>query len=199
MSRLILASTSRYRSELLGRLQLPFECIAPVVDEAARPGESPLALCRRLALAKARAVADRYPDALVIGSDQVAARAGVILGKPGSRAGAREQLMAASGTRLVFHTGVAVLRQRPAYQGLACDRTEVHFDRLDPERIDHYLDREPALDCAGSFKVEGLGISLIECVRSKDPTGLIGLPLIALVKLLREAGLDPLAGSDSAR
>ncbi|MGE3298709.1 MAG: nucleoside triphosphate pyrophosphatase [Porticoccaceae bacterium] len=192
MTRLILASTSRYRRELLARLGLAFECMAPAVDETARPGESPLALCQRLAIAKAEDIAGRFPEALVIGSDQVAECRGAILGKPGTRERAREQLLAASGRSVVFHTGIAVLRGHPAYRGLACDRTEVRFDRLDPERIDQYLDREPALDCAGSFKAEGLGIALFDSIHSHDPTALIGLPLIALHKLLRQAGIDPL-------
>lgn len=198
MTRLILASTSRYRRELLGRLGLAFECIAPAVDETARPGELPLALCQRLAIAKAEDISIRFPEALVIGSDQVAECSGELLGKPGSGERAREQLLAASGRSVVFHTGVAVLRGHPTYRGLACDRTDVHFAQLDPERIDEYLRREAALDCAGSFKAEGLGIALLESIHSKDPTALIGLPLIALHKLLRQAGIDPLAARPPA-
>lgn len=193
MSRLILASTSRYRRELLGRLGLAFECVAPAVDETALPGESPSALAERLAAAKAEDIARRFPEALVIGSDQVAACAGQILGKPGSMERARAQLLAASGRSVVFHTAIAVLRGEPAYRGLACDRTEVRFCALDTERIERYLAREPAFDCAGSFKAEGLGIALFESIDSSDPSALIGLPLIALCKLLRAAGIEPLA------
>ncbi len=193
MTRLILASTSRYRRELLGRLGLAFECMAPAVDETALPGELPLALSQRLAIAKAEDISIRFPEALVIGSDQVAECSGELLGKPGSGGRARAQLLAASGTRVVFHTSVCVLRGHPAYQGLASDRTEVRFDELDPDRIDEYLTREPAFDCAGSFKAEGPGIALLESITSTDPTALIGLPLIALNKLLRQAGIDPLS------
>ena len=190
--RLILASTSRYRRELLGRLGLPFECIAPDVDETAAAGEAPAAMAARLARAKAQAIASRHPDALVIGSDQVAELDGVALGKPGSRERSRAQLTAASGRTVRFHTGVCVVHSASARELRHVDSTEVRFRVLDAIMIEHYLDRESALDCAGGFKCEGLGIGLFEAIESRDPTALIGLPLIAVVRMLATFGVDPL-------
>ncbi len=187
---IILASTSPYRRALLGRLLPRFACEAPDVDETPLPGEGPGALAGRLARAKAASVAHRYPQALVIGSDQVASLAGEIRGKPGSVAAATAQLRASSGQRVSFHTGVAVVAP-----GIALCHVEpfhAHFRNLSAAEIDGYIGREPALDCAGSFKVEGLGIALFRRLEGDDPTALQGLPLIALAGLLRDAGFDVL-------
>ena len=184
---LVLGSTSRYRRELLSRLRLPFEVASPDVDEAPLPGEAPEALARRLALAKARAVAARHPEAVVIGSDQVACCEGRLLGKPGSREAALAQLRAMSGRDAVFLTAVAV-----AMPGAATaqwlDTTTVRFRALADDAIARYIDAEQPWDCAGSFRCEGLGIALFEAIESNDPTALVGLPLIATARLLRAAG-----------
>ena len=193
MPELILASTSSYRRGLLERLGLPFSVRRPVADESPLQGEMPSALALRLSLLKARSV--DAADALVIGSDQVAALGRTLLGKPGSQAAAREQLLACRGRTVTFFTGVTVLDTTSARQWQGLDRTRVHFAQLDPEHIEHYLAREQAFDCAGSFKAEGLGIALIERIDSEDPTGLLGLPLIWLSRTLRAAGLDPLRGA----
>jgi len=195
--RLVLASTSRYRSALLERLGVPFLVAPPGVDEIALPGEAPAQTALRLAEAKARAVAVRYPDALVIGSDQVADCAGVPVGKPGSRDAALAQLLMLSGKTVVFHTGVALV---DAATG-RCNATLVDvastFRMLDAAEIGAYLDREAPFDCAGSVKSEGLGIALFEQIESSDPTALIGLPLIALCRLLRGEGVDILAPAET--
>lgn len=187
---LVLASTSRYRADLLRRLGVAFRALSPQVDEAALPGETPAATAQRLAEAKAREVAARCPDALVIGSDQVAELDGVALGKPGSVERAQAQLAACSGRRVCFHTGLCLIDTRGgdlhAYR--ACDLTEVAFRPLSAAEIARYVESERPLDCAGSFKVEGLGITLFERIANDDPSALIGLPLIALCRLLREAG-----------
>ena len=189
---LILASTSRYRHELLARLRLPFTVESPGVDETARPGETPRALAQRLALAKARAVAERHPDALVIGSDQVAELDGLAIGKPGSHVRAVEQLRAMSGRSVVFHTAVAVLRLASGYSAQALVPVTVRLRRLGDGEIERYLRAEQPYDCAGSAKVETLGIALVEAVESDDPTALVGLPLIRTCAMLRAGGLDPL-------
>jgi len=188
---LVLASTSRYRRELLTRLTANFRAVAPQVDEAALPGEPPATLAQRLAAAKARDVAQRMPGALVIGSDQVADLDGRILGKPGAPDSARAQLAASSGREVVFHTAVCLVdaRETPARAFAAIDATRVSFRELAPDEIARYVAREQPLDCAGSFKVEGLGIALFERIESVDPTALIGLPLMALCRLLRAAGI----------
>ncbi|HET6603239.1 MAG TPA: Maf family nucleotide pyrophosphatase [Xanthomonadaceae bacterium] len=183
---LILASTSRYRREVLARLCLPFDCDAPGVDEAARPGEAPRALALRLARAKAEAVAARHPAAVVIGSDQVAELDGRAVGKPGDPVRARAQLAAASGKEVLFHTAVWVAAGEHGEGG--CDLTRVCFRTLDEDTIARYLRRERPLDCAGSFKSEGLGITLFERIETQDPTALIGLPLILTAGLLRRHG-----------
>ena len=184
---LILASTSRYRAELLSRLQLPFETASPHIDEALRADEDGPAMSMRLAREKARAVAQRFPGAVVIGSDQCAVRDDVVLGKPGDSATARAQLMAASGHCVDFHTAVCV-REPDGGEQVFSDMTRVRFRALDAEAVRRYVDAEQPLDCAGSFKVEGLGISLFEAVESRDPTALIGLPLIQLADCLRQLG-----------
>ena len=188
---LVLASTSRYRRELLTRLTANFRAVAPEVNEAALPGEPPAALAQRLAAAKARDVAQRMPGALVIGSDQVADLDGRILGKPGSPDNAHAQLAACSGREVVFHTAICLVdaRETPARAFAASDITRVSFRQLAPDEIARYVAREQPLDCAGSFKVEGLGIALFERIESVDPTALIGLPLMALCRLLRAAGI----------
>lgn len=184
--RLVLASTSPYRRQLLERLRLPFETARPEVDEAPRPGEAPDALAVRLAAAKARAIAERHGDACVIGSDQVAGLDGLPLGKPGDAAKARGQLAAMSGRNVRFFTAVHLIAA--GWEGTALDVTEVRVRPLCAEEIARYVEAESPLDCAGSFKCEGLGISLFEAIRSDDPTALVGLPLIALAGLLRKAG-----------
>lgn len=186
MSALILASTSRYRAELLSRLRVPFSCAAPEVDETPLPGEPPSALAVRLARAKAAAVAARHPGAWAIGSDQVAELEGAPLGKPGTREAACAQLAAMSGREVLFHTAVCMSNGERHLQ--ATDLTRVLFRTLHADEIERYVDTELPLDCAGSFKCEGLGITLFEAIDSKDPTALVGLPLISLCRLLREAG-----------
>ena len=189
---LILASTSRYRRELLERLRLPFEVIAPLVDEAPLPGEAPAVLAQRLAMAKARVVAAQHPGAIVIGSDQVADLHGQAIGKPGTHERAVAQLRSMRGQRITFQTAVAVVRADRGYaQGLLAS-VVVSFRDLSDAQIEHYLRTEQPYDCAGSAKCETLGIALLEAIDSDDPTALIGLPLIRTCRLLREAGLDPL-------
>lgn len=189
---LILASTSPYRQGLLQRLGLAFHCQPPQVDETPREEETPEALATRLALAKARAVAADHPAALVIGSDQVAAVGGRLLGKPGGFDVARTQLRACSGRSVHFYTGLALVCAGRDLQLQHVEPFCVHFRTLRDAEIDNYLAREEPYDCAGSFKVEGLGISLFRSLEGADPTALEGLPLIALCRLLRAAGLDPL-------
>lgn len=187
--RLILASTSLYRRRLLERLQLPFDCEPPAVDERPQPGERPEDLARRLALAKARAVSRQHPEALVIGSDQVADLDGRVLGKPGGHAAARGQLEACSGRILRFWTGVAVTRVADGFERFHVEPFCVHFRRLARENVENYLNREHPYDCAGSFRWEGLGIALFKRLEGDDPTALEGLPLIALTDLLAAAGV----------
>jgi len=186
---LILASTSAYRRELLKRLQLPFHCEPPQVIETPLPGEPPEALAARLSLAKAQAVADRRPSALVIGSDQVASLDGNPLGKPGTKERARTQLLACSGKAVTFYTGLAIVNVERGLVLEALVPFEVHFRILGEAAVEAYLAREQSLDCAGSFKVEGLGIALFEKLRGEDHTALEGLPLIQLCALLQQAGV----------
>ncbi len=188
MTPLVLASTSRYRRELLERLALPFSVSRPEVDESPRPGESPLSLARRLAQAKAHAVAAAHPEAWVIGSDQVAERDGLPVGKPGDPATAIAQLLAASGREQRFHTAFCLFRQADGGQFTGEDLTVVRFRDLQPDEVARYVAAEQPLDCAGSFKCEGLGISLFDAIETRDPTALVGLPLIALSAALRRAG-----------
>lgn len=187
---LVLASTSPYRATLLGRLGLPFTTERPRVDETPLPGEAPRALALRLAEAKAVEVAARLPGAWVIGSDQVAELDGAPIGKPGDHAGAVAQLAAASGRELCFHTGLCLARARPDHLATACDLTVVRLRPLDASTIERYLHAEQPYDCAGSFKSEGLGISLFEAIRTEDPSALVGLPLIALAGMLRAVGFQ---------
>ncbi|HJR72585.1 MAG TPA: Maf family nucleotide pyrophosphatase [Luteimonas sp.] len=186
--RLILASTSPYRRELLARLGLPFGTVSPQVDEAPIPGEAPPETARRLAAAKAAAVVAREPDAWVIGSDQIAELDGSALGKPGGREAAIAQLSAMSARAVRFATAVTLQRGEERFHAL--DSTLVRFRPLSAEEIARYVDAEQPFDCAGSFKSEGLGIALFDAIESRDPTALIGLPLIAVAGLLRKAGFS---------
>lgn len=195
---LILGSTSMYRRELLGRLRIPFEVVAPDVDESPRAGELPVDLARRLAVAKARAVAGQHPEAVVIGSDQVAELDGAAVGKPGNHQRATEQLRAMSGREVVFHTAVAVACVDRGFEDSDLARVTVRFRHLGDDEIERYLQTERPYDCAGSAKSEALGIALLQAVDSDDPTALIGLPLIRTCALLRRAGLDPLGVVDRA-
>ena len=190
MTRIILASTSPYRRELLGRLQIPFETANPDADETPLAGEAPAATAERLSLAKARAVADRYPDSLIIGSDQVAHEGEERFGKPGTREAARTQLRRMRGSTLVFHTGLCLLNTTSGHCQVRGVPTEVRFRNLTDAEIERYLDREDALNCAGSARSEGLGIALLEALRGDDPTALVGLPLIALCDMLRAEGVS---------
>ena len=189
---LILASTSRYRHELLSRLRLPFEAVSPQVDESALPGEAPVALAQRLALAKAWAVARQRPDAVVIGSDQVADLDGMALGKPGTHERAVQQLRRLRGHEVLFHTAVAVVRAGAGFEKAALSSVAVSFRMLTDDEIESYLRTEQPYDCAGSAKCETLGIALLSAIDSDDPTALVGLPLIRTSELLRQAGIDPL-------
>jgi len=184
--KLILASTSVYRRELLERLRIPFEIISPKVDEAPLPGEGTLNLALRLAKAKAAIVAKDHPDAWVIGSDQVADLCGAALGKPGNFERAMEQLQLMRGATVTFHTALCLMHGET--ETTLSIPTEVTFRKLSDEILEAYLHAEEPYDCAGSAKSEGLGISLLETIESDDPTALIGLPLIALSGLLRDAG-----------
>lgn len=188
MQPIVLASTSPYRKLLLQRLGLPFETAAPDVEEQPQPGESAEALVTRLSVAKARAVAQRYPDALIIGSDQAAVLGTQILGKPGDHARAAAQLQAASGKAVTFLTGLCVLNSASGRQTVAVIPYTVFFRPLSDAQIEHYLRHERPYDCAGSFKSEGLGISLFERMAGDDPTSLIGLPLIELTSMLASHG-----------
>jgi septum formation protein len=192
---LILGSTSRYRRELLERLRLPFDVRSPEVDETPLPGEPPAALAQRLALAKARAVAAAHPEAVVIGSDQVADLDGRPIGKPGNHQRATEQLRAMSGKQVVFQTAVAVVCLATGFEAQALAPVTVRFRELSDAEIEHYLRAEQPYDCAGSAKSETLGIALLDAIESDDPTALVGLPLIRTCALLRAAGIDPLAGA----
>ena len=190
VSALILASTSAYRRELLARLGVPFEALPPGVHEAYLPGESPADRALRLALEKADAVARAHPRAVVIGADQVAACAGEVLDKPGGAARCREQLATLSGRTALFYTACAVRGSGGTVHLAHVDTTTVVFRALSAEEIERYVARERPFDCAGGFRAEALGISLFECIESRDPTALIGLPLIWLASALRVAGFQ---------
>lgn len=193
MPRIVLASTSPYRRELLQRLRLPFEVLAPGVEESALPGQAPRATALRLARAKADDVAARTRDALVIGSDQVADVDGAALGKPGTHEAALEQLVRMQGRTIVFHTALAVVDAARSAALTDCVPTAVRFRRLPRAALDAYLRAERPYDCAGAAKIEGLGIALVEAVESEDPTALIGLPLIRLTAMLEALGVPVLA------
>jgi MAF protein len=189
---LILASTSPFRRALLERLGLPFSVEAPAVDEDRRPDEPPQVLVLRLAEAKAVAVAERHPEAIVIGSDQVACIDDQVLGKPGDRARAIAQLERAAGRTVVFQTGLCVLNAITGRTQTLVEPFRVHFRPLSRRHIEAYVDREQPYDCAGSFKSEGLGIALFDRLEGDDPSALVGLPLIRLITLLESEGCYPL-------
>ena len=187
---IVLGSTSRYRRELLQRLGLSFDVAAPEVDETALAGESPRSLAVRLALAKARAVAARFPMAVVIGSDQVADLAGIALGKPGTHERAVAQLRQMRGASVVFQTAVAVVCEDSGFEQVDLAPVRVQFRDLSDQEIETYLRAEQPYDCAGSAKSEGLGIALLDAIDSDDPTALVGLPLIRTCRMLRAAGIE---------
>ncbi|MEO7399413.1 MAG: Maf family nucleotide pyrophosphatase [Polaromonas sp.] len=190
---LVLGSTSRYRRELLQRLQIPFDVAAPDVDETPLPGEQPVAMAGRLALAKAHAVARTFPGAVVIGSDQVADLNGLPLGKPGSHEQAVIQLRQMRGQTVVFQTAVAVVCLETGFEQSELAAVRVRFRELDDAEIENYLRTEQPYDCAGSAKSEGLGIALLDAIESDDPTALVGLPLIRTCRMIRAAGIALLA------
>lgn len=187
--KLVLASTSAYRRELLQRFDLPFEVARPDIDETPLPGEAPQATAERLAVEKARAVAARFPDALIIGSDQVAYMGEALFGKPGTVERAVAQLKSMSGRTVIFHTALALLNTRSGHVQVEAVPTEVRFRSLSDDEIVRYVDKERPLDCAGSAKSEGLGIALLDALSGDDPNALIGLPLIALARMLRNEGI----------
>ncbi len=187
--KLVLASTSPYRRELLSRLGLPFEVSNPLTDETPVPGETPEAMARRLSEAKARAVIKDFPDALIIGSDQVATVDGKIYGKPGTHERAKEQLRLLSGKTVNFYTGLCLFNARTGQAEVCGVPTLVAFRDLTDIEIENYLQREPAYNCAGSAKSEGLGIALLSSMKGEDPNALVGLPLIALCDMLRRQGV----------
>jgi septum formation protein len=187
---LVLASSSPFRRELLSRLGMEFSSVSPDIDESGKVDETPEALVLRLAESKARAVAKMHPDALIVGSDQVATIDGRMLGKPGNHESAVDQLMQASGRRVSFLTGLCLLNSARQTLQLACEYYHVWFRELTREEVENYLRKEKPYNCAGSFKSEGLGISLFQRMEGDDPSSLIGLPLIRLVDMLRNEGVD---------
>jgi septum formation protein len=188
-SRIVLASSSTYRKALIARLGLDCRTAAPDIDERALPAEAPAATALRLAQAKARRIAEREPAALIIGSDQVAVLDDQLIGKPGTHAAAVRQLQAMSGKTVVFHTALCLLNSETNAVQLANVPTTVRFRKLDTAQIERYLRQDQPYDCAGSAKIEALGITLVEQVESDDPTALIGLPLITLVTMLQKEGI----------
>lgn len=192
MQRILLASTSVYRQQLLEKLHLPFICAAPQTDETPLPNESAEALVLRLAAAKAQALAIAYPNHLIIGSDQVCVIKGEITGKPHTEENARRQLRNASGQRVTFYTGLALYNSYTKHLQAVCEPFHVHFRQLSDNEITAYVRLEQPLNCAGSFMSEGLGIALFDKLEGRDPNTLIGLPLIALLEMLRAEGINPL-------
>ncbi len=186
---LLLASSSAYRRDLLARLRLPFSCSSPDIDESHRPGESAIELVKRLSRQKAEALATRNPDHLIIGSDQVAALNGRIIGKPHTFDKARQQLLDASGASVTFLTGLTLLNSQTGHYQTDCVPFTVHMRTLTPEQVERYLLAEEPYDCAGSFKAEGLGVSLFRRTEGDDATSLVGLPLIRLVDMLLAQGV----------
>jgi len=193
---LVLASSSAYRRDLLSRLVKHFEQSNPNIDEARKEGESPKTLVTRLAIEKAHALAAQYPESLIIGSDQIAINNGDVLGKPGNRANAIQQLTDCSGRTVEFLTAVALFDAKRSKVNTDLEKVIVTFRTLSALEIERYIDREQPFDCAGSFKCEGLGISLFKTIRSDDPNALIGLPMIKLNRLLIKAGVNPLLIDD---
>lgn len=192
MSRIVLASTSVYRKALLEKLGLAFICAAPDYDETPDTGESATELVRRLAIGKARSLAERYPDSLIIGSDQVCVMGNAITGKPHTPENAIRQLQQASGQCITFYTGLALFNSATAHLQSVVEPFDVYFRTLSTREIERYVDIEQPLDCAGSFKSEGLGITLFDRLSGRDPNTLVGLPLITLLELLRAEGVNPL-------
>lgn len=187
---IVLASSSSYRRDLLQRLKIPFQIFAPDIDESPRAGETPRDTALRLSREKALAARDRFPDALIIGSDQVAVLDGIQLGKPGNRENALRQLQSASGREVVFHTALSLVNARTGRVQSEVIPVTVRFRKLSDALIDRYLDKEQPYDCAGSARSEAMGIALCECIESRDPTALIGLPLITLVSMLQNEGFS---------
>jgi len=187
--KLVLASTSAYRRELLQRFDLPFDVARPDIDETPLPGEAPQATAERLAVEKARAVAGQFPDTLIIGSDQVAYMGDARFGKPGTIERAITQLKSMSGRTVIFHTALALLNTRSDHVQVDAVPTEVRFRNLSDDEIVRYVNKERPLDCAGSAKSEGLGITLLDALSGDDPNALVGLPLIALARMLRNEGI----------
>ncbi|EHN8831298.1 nucleoside triphosphate pyrophosphatase [Enterobacter hormaechei] len=192
MPNLVLASTSPYRRMLLEKLGIPFECAAPDVDETPQPGESPRHLVTRLAKEKAQSLAVRYPAHLIIGSDQVCVLDGEITGKPHTEENACQQLLRAQGSIVTFYTGLALYNSASGHLQTECEPFDVHFRHLSEQEILNYVRRERPLNCAGSFKSEGLGIALFDKLDGRDPNTLVGLPLIALCQMLRREECNPL-------
>ncbi|MEZ6880019.1 nucleoside triphosphate pyrophosphatase [Enterobacter sp. KB-280D8] len=192
MPNLVLASTSPYRRMLLEKLGIPFECAAPDVDETPQPGESPRHLVTRLAKEKAQSLAARYPAHLIIGSDQVCVLDGEITGKPHTEENACQQLLRARGSIVTFYTGLALYNSASGHLQTECEPFDVHFRHLSEQEITDYVRREHPLNCAGSFKSEGLGIALFDKLDGRDPNTLVGLPLIALCQMLRREECNPL-------
>jgi MAF protein len=189
---IILASSSQYRQKLLRQLGLPFRCLSPDIDESPHPGETPGHLANRLALTKAKVISKLNPTALVIGSDQVCSLGSIFFTKPISKENACAQLQACSGRQVDFYTGIALVQESTGFEKSSDELFSVQFRNLTQEEIENYVARELPLDCAGSFKVEGLGISLFEQIIGTDYNALIGLPLIKLCEFLRQAGVNPL-------
>ncbi len=190
MPSLVLASGSPYRSELLSRLCLPFKAVAPQLNESPLPNETPLATCRRLAEAKARKIAEMHPHALIVGSDQIALLQGRLIGKPGNHANAVRQLQQASGQEVAFHTALCLLNARTGQIQQDIVVSTVRYRTLSDREIERYLKADQPYDCAGSGRIETLGITLVEWVKSDDPTALIGLPLIRLTTMLHHEGIE---------
>lgn len=192
MTQIVLASTSPYRRELLEKLALPFICAAPEVDETPIDGEDARQLVTRLAQAKAQALSKAYPNHMIIGSDQVCVLEGKIVGKPHTEEKAIEQLLIARNSIVTFYTGLALYNSQSGNLQTICEPFDVHFRHLSEQEIRNYVRKEQPLQCAGSFKSEGLGITLFERLAGKDPNTLVGLPLISLCEMLRNEGVNPL-------
>ena len=193
---ILLASGSQYRKSQLQQLKLAFQTEAPDIDESPEPNENPLALASRLARGKARVLASKYPDTIIIAADQTAECRGKLLGKPGNSENARQQLEWCQSHEAVFHSALCVLNNSNGEQLEHITDTRVQFRALSPRQIDNYIKLEPAFDCAGSFKSEGLGCALFKSIQSEDPSALIGLPMLALVEALIALGIDPLSPRD---
>lgn len=193
MTRILLASSSPYRRQLLDKLGLCFDHASPNTDETPQINESPYALAERLSIAKAEALSTSYPDHLIIGSDQVAELNGKLLGKPGCHANAVDQLSRCSGNTVTFYTGICLRNTKTGRNQYQCDTYTVIFRHLTLQQIEHYVTQETPYDCAGSFKSEGLGISLFAAIKGEDPNSLVGLPLIKLTQMLLNEGVDVLS------